>query len=459
MHWIVLLLCAVLSPVLWALGACQPPPAPVCGDGKRIAAPATNREGCDDGNTDDTDACLTTCEPVPFLLDGNLDDFSWMSYPVPHSATLASDGDGLVLALWIRETPDCVELRAHRLSPFGAPWASGPDPARPAACTDFDPTDDSFVVATSTDGDIDAAVVGLEDGWAIAYTVTRFGQVDIATRTISKTALLGHRWIANHTEAGELIEGNQTAPRLVAQNGSYVVAWVDEAINDGGQSQIWARAYGDPFATANEPLANPFLVADEPDAAMSQVTLGGIGTRWTAAWLRDDGSHEIHLRRYTGTTPDDLEPVPVAVDATTPELFAQADGTVFVGYTTTYPFDAHVVRVASGTSVVEPVISFSNPNDPTETILALERFDGELGIAYAANSVAQLEAVAPVSPFAPSAKPPEWSSVVDALGAALDANVNLHAGAQGVWVSWSGVGAGTLDLGTSIHYLPPEFGP
>jgi hypothetical protein len=153
----------------------------------------------------------------------------------------------------------------------------------------------------------------------------------------------------------------------------------------------------------------------------------------------------------------DVQPVTLATNATTPEISVAYDGHVFVGYTTEYPFDAHVVRIDEVTSAIETVISFDDPDDPSERILSLSADGGPLLIAYVEDNTASLDARLPAAPFDPFVTPVEWTAVAQGLASSFDTNVRLHWGTRGLWLAWSGIGAGTLDLGFSIYLVPPEF--
>lgn len=457
MRIIVLLLCAAISPVLWVLYSCGDPPPPPCGDGFRVAAPSTGRESCDDGNTAGGDTCSPTCQSVSLLVDGNVDDFEWFAYPEPRGAAMGSDLTGDILAVWTREYPACVEIRAKRFTSAGVPVATSLDATHGTPCA-AQPADGSFIIASSTVAELEPTVVGLVDGWAVAYTEHRFGTLDIVTQVVGPSGTLGFRWVANHSEGAPLIPGDQTAPQLAAHSLGYVVAWVDENGGNGTRSEIWARHYnGDGTPLQNQPIGNPFLIASDPAASMSQLSLAGESNHWAATWLYAGQENEIHLRRFSDLAAVDVQPMTLATNATTPEISLSYGGTVFVGYRTEYPFDAHVVRVDEVTSAIETVISFDDPDDPSERILSLSADAGPLLVAYVEDNTASLEARWPAAPFDPAVGPVEWTAVAQELADSFDTNVRLHWGTRGPWLAWSGIGAGTLDLGFSIYLVPPEF--
>ena len=64
---------------------------------------------------------------MPFLIDGNVDDFTWLSYPAPDLTALASNSLGNMLAAWVLEYAGCQEVPARQVTSDGAPVFTAPD--------------------------------------------------------------------------------------------------------------------------------------------------------------------------------------------------------------------------------------------------------------------------------------------------------------------------------------------
>lgn len=311
-------------------GTCNRPP-PGCGTGWRDIEPV--REGCDDGNLIDGDACSSTCTPTAFAL----------SAPDAESFGLAMavDGMGSMLFAWVEtaEGPSkpTLSLRAATYTGMGV-LENGP----------FE-----LEAGIGVGQAVTPTVAGLASGWAVAWRSTSIegvgrDQGGIAFAVLSHAGALRHAGQVNVDERFD-----QSDPAAAPFGEGFAVAWTDgsDRPDDPGLG-VRVRVFDDAGAPVGDlATAATVTVGDQAEAALA----GNIGSTDLAATFTDrsEGEPVTMLRRVFTTDPD---PAPVAATyawSASPAIDLFPDGTVWLAWTdrSADPTgDAYALRVAPGTS-------------------------------------------------------------------------------------------------------------
>lgn len=243
-----------------------------CGDGYREPYPGTMtwpREGCDDGNALDDDACSSACEPTRLVVSSEpLEDAS----PASRGPAMAEDDRGELLFVYTADAGEGRELRARRYSAVGEAHEEGGAP----------------IIVASRFGvgwDLEPSVAGLftEDGsggWIVAWTdpAADGDGAGIALRRISPTGVPGPLRVINNQRLG-----SQRSPRVFGFPGGHGLVWVDEGGVDGplGASIIKLRAFANDGTVFIDEQAVSAVdaVASEPAVAIAD----GLLMVWTQA--------------------------------------------------------------------------------------------------------------------------------------------------------------------------------
>jgi cysteine-rich repeat protein len=304
------------APSVCVAGTCV---ARGCGDGFREPGPES-REGCDDGNLLDGDACSSGCVPVVELVatqDQSADVASL-------EQVAAVDGTGRVLVVWVsKEGTEHFALRAQRFSARGVPLG------------------EPFLVA---DGYFDGAtleptVAGGTDGWVIAWTAYAATDADgtcIAFVRVTREGVTGTPVQANMTTFSD--QRHPAIARMV--DGSFAVAWTD-LLGSSAHSRVLLRRFDEAIA----PLGPELLVdgGDAVDRREPRIASGpaGLVVVWTLQPL--GGPAQIEGRRFSlAGLSMDASPVllsgaddqGVALDGTEPAVTLLPDGSYLTGWTT-----------------------------------------------------------------------------------------------------------------------------
>ena len=299
-----------------------------CGDGWVEPGPTPPAEGCDDGNTVSGDGCSSSCVPEVLTLAPN------DALRAPTS--VAVDGEGRALALWIQEDPanDVRELRAQRFTRAG-----GPDGA-------------SLVVAqlAGLGSDVELVSAGRAEGWAVAWSAAGGDRDGYGVRVayVSASGVVASSFPASDAD------GDQRQPAIAARGAEVVVAFADQGVpmSHGGVGRMVVRrfdaagvAIGTPevVSTAEHPSGEPALVAR--------------GNELVLAWSEGPDPIEaepafesrVVFRRHAASTWGALE-VLSAARASSPTLAVLDDGNVISSMLTRSPAASGNVRAV----VIEP---------------------------------------------------------------------------------------------------------
>lgn len=414
-----------------------------CGDGYREPSPGTPewpREGCDDGNLLDGDACSSACEPVPLVV-------SSIAYsetaPSRFAPAVGEDERGELLFVYTSDSADGRRyLRARRVSGTGVP-------VRDSAGEDLPPiTLASFDVGWN----VEPSVAGLraEDGgaptggWVVAWAdpVADGDQAGIALRRVSPDGVLGPLQVINSE-----VRGPQRRPRAVSGAGAYVVVWVDEyGLEDpyGSSSVKGALFANDGARLVDEFLVSTGRLAQEPAFAAAD---GSPLFVWTEPAV-DDRERSFVMGRLIGddfdlgevfaiSGPGGAEPAVVAIPGGSQFVVAwvrRDPGIDYLGDILARRIDVSTVPPTLGPvfTVVE-----RQPGEPPHAevsptlalvgaaggVVAYEDGGHRRGVGFAAIGSATL--------------PPEATTLASYLMGGLQGDVTLLSTSRGVWFTWS----------------------
>lgn len=208
-----------------------------CGDGFREPGPVPAREGCDDGNLLEGDACSPMCEPAVLVVSSVEGGEDWPAGPAP---SVGVDGSGEALFVWSAlrladpTVPGSEPTQAILARPTTAPGVPRRDMDDPLV---LDPDVGAGWIATPT-------VVGRpEGGWVVSWTgpddrgdVVRLDVGSVVYREVAPTLAMGPVRFVN----GDL-RGLQHQPRVAASSNLLAFAWRDESaalIGPPGHSEI-----------------------------------------------------------------------------------------------------------------------------------------------------------------------------------------------------------------------------
>jgi len=275
------------------MGVCTAVP-PGCGDGVRTLTPM--REGCDDGNLDDGDACSPGCAPSLLVV----------SSPVGEAAsevTMAIDGGGRVLFSWLESRAPASPSTERTLIVRGAIYSGAGVLLAPAFTVDAGTGGVGFGVGQA----ITPRAAGLADGWAVAWRSTFIEGTDadlggIAYRTVRLSDGATIPTLGSVLQANREERFDQRDPAITAVGTGFVIAWTDgsDRAADPGRG-VRARRFN--------PSPGPEMtVATVVSGDQLQPALAGTGTTWSVAFTdMSSGTPLVRLRRYDGVTPLDPE--------------------------------------------------------------------------------------------------------------------------------------------------------
>ncbi|MFW5920572.1 MAG: hypothetical protein ACOCUS_01940, partial [Polyangiales bacterium] len=412
-----------------------------CGDGFREPGPDPMREGCDDGNRMDGDACSPDCEPTSVLVEGS-ETGDFRAVPTSQARAVGVDGDGRVLLVWTRDVLDNSAIYARRYTAAGVP--------RPLAAEDPLVID----VGTGSPPTGHPTVVGrAAGGWVVAWSAERAGSRDIVLVLVEPEGTIGAEIIANEVRGGA-----QHRPRLAALDDGFVVAWEDRV--DRPEDPRWGvRARR--FAEHGAPLGGDLVVATDTSDYQGDPALAAAGNGWMLAWAHwdpFDGETPPRLlaRRYQEGTPTDTEPVELTPDGGfQPSAAALEPGTYAIAWGSfhedgfgnlyarvldpadTSPDPADIVTVAGMADHRERLASVA-PLSATDYLVAWED-EGPAHVRFAVSSGATLA--------------PEADALQMRLAMGAEGHVSVTGSPDGVWFAWAGE-AETSTEGLSAYHLP-----
>lgn len=414
-----------------------------CGDGYREPAPGTlewPRESCDDGNLEGDDACSSSCETQRLLVSTrSLGDDA----PAALAPSVAADGSGRLLFVYVADTGDTREVRARRYSARGVPLDGG----------------EPIVLAADAGLGWDAQpnVAALPfGGWLVVWTdPTADGDAaGIAMRYVRADGLLSTTQVVNEDARGAQREG-----RIAVLDDGWVVVWTDESGLDGplGGSIIEARR----FEWSGHPMGGEWAVS-ALDVSASQPTLAVGDGRWIVAWSEaseEDGS-VLMGRRFGGAAPDE-DAFVLSEDGGSTALTRLPGGDVvaaWVGRAEDHLGDIFTRTVAmegdplDGSTVVQLTGPTLRPRaeiapsvaalSATEYLVAYEDGGTRRGLAFAHVGM--------------SALVPEALDLADYLVDGWQGDVTLLRTPQGIWFAWSDASFGDPEAYRSfVAYLLP----
>lgn len=263
-----------------------------CGDGYRQSGsegytngPVT-RESCDDGNTVGGDACSADCSTTELVIVASNPARS--AAPSRRAQSVAEDGLRNLVFVFQEDAGETRTLQARRSSYGGVLESSVKGP----------------IAQFSVGWDSELNVAGLPGGgWVLVWTDPEEDGAGsgIAMRRLELDGTLGPVVVAN-----EHAEGEQYQPRVVALDGTIVVAWTDASGRDGplGMSHIEVRT----FDTALLPLTGEQAVTD-PSVSSGEPALAATDDTWLLAWTEHAsvpfGTPHVWAQRF-GATEDSM---------------------------------------------------------------------------------------------------------------------------------------------------------
>lgn len=394
------------------------PPAPGCGSGWRDLVPT--REGCDDGNTEDGDACSSGCTPTLLVI---------ASPPGEEASTVsaAADGEGNMLFAWVESIPATASTE-RTLSARAAIYSATGVLSVPA----FD-----LETGLPIGGAVTPVAAGLATGWAVAWRSTTIEGRDadlggIAYAVIDVTGTRGRVRQANTEERFD-----QREPSIAPFEEGFAIAWTDGSDRpaDPGLG-IRLRTFdarGLPAGWAAAEVA--FAGVTEGD--QSQPSLAGVrGSSELALGFTDasTGMPIAHLRRTADATAHPL------TDrwSSNPSVVLLASGEVWAGW------------VQPLTSPLDPGSIFAQLVSPTDLPdiaggMVFGTVQRNIGVTVAAR-----DALTPVvgwhtddRPQGLQVKPYGWSfpaeetELLPLLRGARQRDLRLVATDDGLWLTWT----------------------
>lgn len=325
-----------------------------CGDGYREPGPDPAREGCDDGNVADGDACAASCTPAPVTVGAR-----WGESDEPTGApapAVGVDGEGRVLVVWKQRGVANDSVVARRLTRIGVP---------------LDELDDPILIDGSLwpGRESSPTVVGLASGWVVVWTsITIDGDSDgIAYRQVTPEGTMG-----TIKKANQVTFDQQHQPSVSRLGTGFVVVWTDEGPAIG--SRVVARR----FTSAGNPDGDEIAVSPA-GARHNDGVVAATDSGFLVAWsARDDG--KVIGRRFAadGTAVDALAFTisalagdGTALSSIRPAATVLDTGDYAVAWTARSPdfrgdIAARVVA-ASGTATPGAVTVLASEADVTET--------------------------------------------------------------------------------------------
>lgn len=296
-------------------GVCR---ARACGDGWIEPGPTPMREGCDDGNVVDGDACSASCLPTPFVVATDAADL-YQTRPTLQGTAIAPDPTGALLFVWTEAYTDRSEVRARRYTRGGVPLpVGGADPLFIAPETGHPPW-----------GDPSAA--GLPGGgWVVVWAESTTEARDIRYRLVAPDGALGAVRTANAE-----VEGYQTEPHVAPLSDGFVIVWTDANARpyDPGIG-VRARLFDAVGTPRGDDIVVPTTVADREGLP----TVASDGDEFLVAWAHAQmttfGARTVRARRFRAGVPIDATELLIAGDpASGPHAASLGGGDYAIAFT------------------------------------------------------------------------------------------------------------------------------
>lgn len=275
-----------------------------CGDGIRETGADASwpREGCDDRNLSNGDACSDACVPVEFAARVPT---APEEYDVRFSGTgrmLVVDGLGNGLLVWVQHHIEIgaarQELRASRMDRYG----NFLDLAAPLLID----------TNTNTSFDMSPTAVGLSTGgFVVAWSAQRTIGTEVGFYLRMRRIAVNGTVYAEQAVHGAMV-GSQRFPSMAALDDSFVVVWEGGTVSP----DIWGRR----FSNTGAALSPVFSVSSGTDGRRSNASVAAHGDSWMVTYLWSDpggpsNNRVLWGRRYSGSAPLANEFVIVPTDA------------------------------------------------------------------------------------------------------------------------------------------------
>ena len=391
------------------LGGMCVPPTSACGDGVRIGAGSPLREGCDDGNRVEGDACDAECVPTPFTIAGAADRAL--------EPDLDVDGSGTVLVAWVargagRARIEAARFRADGVALDAAPIVVSAEPLREDL--GYEPT-----------------VAGLAGGgWAVAWS--QFDGTDgPGSRDLAYALVAADGAAAPPRPGSEIDAVDQLGPRAARVGDGFVIVW--RSAHEPGGSHAYARL----FDRAGEPRGAAFRVS-EGLSEDADADVAGAGDRWVVLHQRIVSVRsEMHLRRYADAMPLDATSIVVESARALAPYAAATEASALVAFAIAGSPD---VRATSGgwTGPLGTLATFGrgNPDD----VVAIAPAPGGYVLVWARDTRRGLA----LGSSAGVSMVPEASLMLDAARNATVRFPGAVATERGLFVVWDDVERGRV---------------
>ena len=425
--------CGEMSTNICVAGTCV---VPRCGDGYREPASSPRREGCDDGNNLDGDACSSTCEPIVSILASDpTGTGEYDQWPAEQGVAVAADGRGELLVVWAHTHigSDGIDVFARRYTRGGVALPLSEDPLLLDDGNFQDPAPQVAGLATG--------------GWVVAWADDRGTTTssEASYRIVAADGTVGPLRTAN-----QYLEGPQNQLRVVALDDGFVIAWRNQIRTpDEPGAGVMARV----FRESGAPLGDEFAVATDRTNDQSQPYLASDGDEWVVIWthsaLVPGYVAHIYGRRYRGAT---------AVDATPFYITPMMDGAR--GAVTSLGSGDYAVAWAQAGDVYARIIRAGDPTpDATMVLTAAATAGFETWPSVASMGGDDFLVVYDADGFYDFATSPGASLPAEAMDVRAALNVpnvsraSVSRTPDGLWFVWAGYAPGFTPDVLQAHFL------
>lgn len=394
--------------------ACTPPP-PGCGSLWRDLTPA--REGCDDGNLEDGDACSSTCTPSLLMLASPLGGTT-------ASVTMASDGTGRVLFAWVESAgPD--EMGERTLSVRAAIYSA-------PGVVEVEPFD--LETGLGVGQPVAPSVAGLEVGWAVAWRSTFIEGSDADLGGIAYAVIDHDADPIRLRQANTEERFDQREPAVTPTSDGFAIAWTDgsDRSADPGLG-IRTRPFHADGLPNGKVTGLSLTLGDQSQPALASLGAGPV----LAFTDRSGDMPVVHLYR-----PSDTDPVALTDLWSFSPVVSAADGSLWTAWLAqpssmmSPASDAmggvHVRAVApTGAVDVESDLLYGSPSrEDAVTIVARDAIRAVVG--WHTDAAPQGLRIAAIG----WTFPPEAAALELLLAGHRERDLRMLATYDGLWLAW-----------------------
>ena len=394
-----------------------------CGDGYREQGPDPAAEACDDGNDEEGDLCDPACAPVVLTVDADpVDDLDVA--PLPGRRGIGVDGQGRALVLWRRDGLSRDAILAQRFDASGVPLGD------PLTITDAPA---GFHLAPVT--------TGLTDGWAVAWSASRQGTIDVLVAVVPPVGAMRSARVAHPVRTGR-----QSDASLAAVGDGFVVGWVDDEPRDGDPAGGVAAQR---FDRAGDPIGDAFVLPNDRTGRQRGLQLASAGDEWLAVWehAEDLGRPSIRARRFRGAIAldeMDLEVSPVGANAS---VGALSEGRWLVAWENAYENEGDVWARVLDAELSHVPMPLADAEDLREDVVTVARYGDGFAAAWHEGPFES------ASLAFHGVTPPGYASILeDAFVGGVRATITGDA--RGLWLAWGAYGPASHGLSLQLFFLP-----